>query len=296
MNRTTIPTAVLAALLAGSTAFGQARLDYTWISASEVLNPDGTVKPEFRPGDLPETGPTTAGDHMRTLGRAVARWQQKFWKKFGRASALGLEDGALLNSRTYCIGDMQDAFGFPAPWTQPPDEFDDWAARAEAIIEARVSRLAPGFDIYGDPQMLLTLSVDRHLFVPERPYSNELHIVVPVGEFVSGDAVFCRAETWGGYRPRVGDRLIVGAFVPAGGPSHSVLQHVESHQIFRVDEDSGKLRRLGREPQDRGFPTSLHDFASQVHQLWLDGALDEPSAYEVEQRKDRARQLDRVPE
>lgn len=154
------------------------------------------------------------------------------------------------------------------------------------MFEARVSAVTGGFDPHPTSlELQVTLSVRRHLFEPEHQFADELHVLMEHGEFVAGDAVFC-GRPWGtgGYRPRVGDIWIVGAFVPTSEYwSHSVLFGISPDQVFVVPSDTGELRRGGGAswPSTDTFPTSLEDFVNRVNAMSLAGGLDLPSPWEV---------------
>lgn len=280
-------TAVLTIATAAS-ALGQTRLGTTWIPASDVLNPDGTLTVEFAATrELPRTGDLTREDDLLALGLRVAERQRRFWEKFGRASDLGLEDGATVVDRKYCLKhDASNLLLRRHLGPRPSWEFGEWASRAEAILEARVSAVSGGFGLFPltAPVLQVTLSVRRHLFEPEHPFADELHVLMEHGEFVAGDAVFCRLP-WGsgGYRPRVGDIWIVGAFVPPSEYwSHSVLHRIGSAQVFVV-LDTGELRRGagGSWPSTDTFPTSLDGFVDRVNAMSLAGELDFSSPWAV---------------
>lgn len=237
-----------------------------WVLALDVFNPDGTVVVEVE----------NLSPEQRRIVAGAVRWQQAFWQKMGRASSLGLKDG-LLDTRDYCaLGFQLSEYEPQPPWVSPPRFFDEWAAKSEAIIESRVTGVAPAFDASGDPAMRVTVSVNRLLFARSE-FSDELHFFIPAGEFVAGDAVYCALPNWGGYEPRVGDSLILGAFFPAKGPSHSVLGQVRPAEILEVDLESGSVERMGMysvSTEAVGFPTSLYDFVEQVRQMHLDGVMD----------------------
>lgn len=257
----------------------EARIDDFWFPASEVLNPDGTLTPEFansRPVPT-HTGIVTTQDIVHALGLGVKRWQKKAWMHAGRASELGLEDGTvLIEDRSHCIGDMRNVS--PHHWAGPPKQFAEWVAKSRAIVEVQVAGIFPGFSLRAEPVMILRLNVLRHFFEPSRPFPHELRWPLPVGEFVAGDAVFCRKATWGAYRPKVGDRMVIGTFSYPG--SQDLLDVIEPSQIFLVEQE-GNLRRLGGTSVDEGgFPASLESFAYRVHDLELAGALSDVSLYD----------------
>lgn len=290
--RKTVPAAVLVATLIGPTA-GQepqteARIGTRWFPASEILNPDGTFTAEFAsPRELPRTGVITAHDDVLALGKRVAKWQRKSWSRFGRASDLGLKDGATFVGRLYCAGDMRTMSG-PHQRYGHPEHFADWVAGAEALVEVEVLRISPGFNQYGEPEMLVTVDLIRHLFEPRRPLPTNMRLRLPVGEFVAGDAVFCRREAWGGYRPRVGDRLVVGTFRPSGG-EFRFLSVDRPSQVLVVDR-GGLLRKTTGDVVNEGFPATLVDLASAVQKMSLEGSIDEESLWEARKRaRQRAR-------
>ena len=130
------------------------------------------------------------------------------------------------------------------------------------------------------------------MFPPERFFSNELHLVIPVGEFVAGETVFCSEETWGGYRPSVGDRLVVGTLFPARGESDSIVRVHDPSQVAIVVGETEKLVRLegGGDGGLDGFPVSLLDLRERINAKWLSGELDGPSRYDrmVQDRLERA--------
>ena len=264
--------------------------DLLWVSADEVLNRDGSIKTPYTPrtGPLPP-GYVMVGGDPAWLGKMVARWQQEFWTKFGRASDLELADGQRVGGREFCTRTMANTRTYRSRWTVAPESFDDWVTDSEAIFEAVVSRISYGFSRMGDPRALVTLSVNQHLFPPERSFSNELHLVIPVGEFVAGETVFCSEETWGGYRPSVGDRLVVGTLFPASG---SIVEVYHANQVALVVGETEKLVRLkGRDGSDAGrFPDSLPDLAKQIGAKWRSGELNGPSRYDrmVQDRLERA--------
>lgn len=277
-------TVVVFLLVAPAAAEEPERIGTLWIPAAEVLNPDGTLTPEFAsPRELPR-GDATGQDYVLALGGRVAEWQRQFWDQFGRASAHGLQDGAvMLDDRSYCIGDMKSVWALTQRLFEIPERFGEWADGAEAILVLEVSRIAPGFNRYGEPEILVTVKLLRHLFDPARPFPTEMRFTLPIGEFVAGDTVFCRRATWAGYRPNVGDRLLIGAFVPSRAEYRLIgLDKIQpdSH-VFVVAQD-GTVRHLdGTSVAERGFPTSLDEFVSRVSQLERTGALDGISLYEA---------------
>ncbi|MCY4109712.1 MAG: hypothetical protein OXG11_11865 [Chloroflexi bacterium] len=281
MAAAALAATLLAGPVGGQEPQQESRIGTTWFPAFEVLNPDGTLTPEFAtPRELPQ-GDVTAQDYVLVLGKRVAKWQQESWEHAGRASDLGLKDGTvMLDDRSPCSGNMESVRVYRDPTFAPPREFTDWAARAEAILEVEVSRISPGFNRWGEPEMLVTVNLTRHLFEPTRLFPGEMRLLLPVGEFVAGDAVFCRRETWGRYRPRTGDRLLVGAFLPSRDTTR-LLTLDRPTQVFVVGQE-GELRRLGgKSADDAGFPVSLLDFVAAVRQLDLEGALEEASLYET---------------
>lgn len=274
----------------------QIKGETVWVSADEVLDRDGSIKASYTPysGNLPPGFVLVAGDPAY-LGETVAIWQQEFWSKFGRASDLGLADGQPIGGREFCTRTLERMRTYRSRWTEAPESFEDWMTDSEAIFEAEVSQISYGFGMFGDPRTLVTLSVRQHLFPPERAFSNELHLVIPVGEFVAGETVFCSEKTWGGYRPNVGDRLVVGALFPPKGDARSILEVVHANQVALVVGETESLVRLEGRPgrssgEPDGFPSSLFDLTEQINAKWLSGELDGPSRYDrmIQDRIERA--------
>ncbi len=268
-----------------------------WTPATDVFRSSGEMRPEYAVPPNLEFGLIQFEGEPQWIGPVIRRWRQDFLDRYGSASELGLRDGSLPDSREYCVETMVSTEHLKSRKATPPAEFDEWVSRSEAIVEGHVVEITPGFDGWGDPAMLIALDVVKHLYAPEKPFATRLHLSMPVGEFVAGDAVFCSRETWGGYRPRVGDKLIVGAFFRAPDAGSSVLLNIDRDQVFLVDDDGG-LVRLHRRYESRssverqfvrladglraevpadGFPRTLPGFSERVHELWRIGATAMPS-------------------
>lgn len=175
----------------------------------------------------------------------------------------------------------------------PPSRFNEWVGVSEAIIEGHVTGVYPGFGGMGNPSSLITVSVAGNLYPAEKPIPSVLQIVIPVAEFVIGDVIFCGYKSWGGYYPRKGDVLLIGAFAPPEGDAGSFLDLVVPSQVF-VLGDYGSLERLRRTnmhgdpvPFDEsersevsGFPDTLMEFYDSVNELWANGVTSSPSLHD----------------
>ena len=116
---------------------------------------------------------------MLAPGDPVANWQRRSWEHAGRASDLGLRDGTvMLDDRSHCLGNMESVCAMGVPPFRIPERFTDWAAGAEAILDVEVSRITPGFNQWGEPEMLVTVDLLRHLFEPSRPFPTEMRFVL----------------------------------------------------------------------------------------------------------------------
>jgi len=279
MKKALALTLAIAATAAGSAA-AQSRMAWEWIPASEILNPDGTLTAEFintRPEPL---GDVTSADLWAALGGKVARLQRKSWEDVGRARDRGLEEGAVLVGRSHCPEHYTRHQPLYQWHWEHPERFDEWVVGASAVMEVQVSKLSPGFNRDADPLLLATVTVLRHLREPVLPFPSEMHIVMGYGEFVAGDAVFCRARTWGGHRLQVGDRLVVGAFGPPSPESKLQIYDQRLDNVFLVRQDESLLRLGPRRVVDGFFPPHLVDFVSDVRRMELDGMLEQPSVFE----------------
>ncbi|MCY3933860.1 MAG: energy transducer TonB [Acidobacteria bacterium] len=271
MKRTPLLASLIASTLTASVAFGQAwnPANEIFVPATDIFNPDGTLTPQAA---------VPASETLKRQVEVATMWQQKSWERAGRASDLGFAEGWLRGpvreARRHCVPwQMQAEYVRPAPWSRPPHRFDEWVAKSEAILEGRVIERTPGFDGGGDPTMQIKLHVERHLFA-RSTFPNEVRFLVPVGEFVAGDAIFCRLPTWGYNRPQLGQRMVIGVFFPVQESSDSMLGQLFPTSIIVVDQ-SRRSMFVSEMRRARGFPTSLDEFVDRVHEKWVEGEVHE---------------------
>ncbi len=293
------------------------RYGHVWFTpATRVLREDGSLKGRYAGGV--KEGASRDPDEPAGVGSGVRYWQSRFRETYDSARSLGLQDGDRPDSRAHCVLDEMTTSSGPLLIGDPPDEFEDWAAQTAALVETRVVALTPGFDRGSDPKLLVSLAVERHFYPPKEPFAQRLHIIMPVGEFVAGDTVFCARQTWGGYRPRLDDRLVVAAFDRPVDADDSLLPVRNPNRVFFVGDD-GALIRLNRGyEKDRrltrsfvrlrtpngdvvkwltgGFPTTLDDLVDQMRRLWDSGALNGPTFSDLLREERRKAHQDRKSE
>ncbi|MCE2557933.1 MAG: hypothetical protein J4F98_04760 [Acidobacteria bacterium] len=286
----------LVLMMLGVSAHGQA-VTYSgemraWIPASDVFKKNGELRAEYQVPINYDSGKPVVYGSPEFVGTPIRRWMEAFVAKYGSAKELGFADGDEVTTRRYCPGKDALVHDYVNPVWIPPSRFDEWVGASEGIIEGYVTRVDPGFGGTGNPSSLISVSVASSLYPPEKPFPSTVEIVVPVAEFVAGDAIFCGFESWGGYYPKEGDRLLIGAFAPPEGDASSFLNLVVPSQVFVVGEDES-LERLHsslygvrqRHSGDRtlegsGFPDNLAEFYGSVDELWASGATLAPSLYD----------------
>lgn len=299
-KRTRIICLALLALLGegvlGQAARGQSRVTYSgdmsaWTPVDDVFAKNGTLRVEYKvPPTNYHSGEPVVDGSPEFVGKRIRRWMDKFAAKYGSAKELGFEDGENVDTRRFCLGDSVLPRNLLDVTWMPPSGFEEWVEVSEAIVDVRVTGVYPGFTGKGVPSSLLTLSVVGNLYPPEKPMPSTLQIVIPVAEFVAGDVVFCGYESWGGYYPKTGDRLLVGAFAPPGGDAGALLNLAVPGQVFVVNED-GRLERLYSSKHGdhscetdrlaaREFPDTLMEFYSSVDELWAQGVTLSPSLHD----------------
>jgi len=248
-----------------------------WLPASHVFVEDGSLR-------LGVVAQPPGGERVVVYGnkpdlaRTAAMWRSRSLEHVGSAKALGLRDGEILESRRHCMGTMRSAEELLM--SLPLEMFGDWTSQAEALLEGVVQSIDPGFNAYGDPASRIALKVVRHLFPARTPLPEEVHLVLPVAEFVAADAVFCGLEAWHGYRPVVGDRLVISTYHLPMATKQTMLNVFLPGQMFIVSEDDFLTTPDGSRPS-ASFPVSFGDLADRVRVMWASGALDGPPYHEI---------------
>jgi hypothetical protein len=125
-------------------------------------------------------------------------------------------------------------------------------ANARAIVSGTIKRVIPGF-FNGFPASLVELDhIDRIKLGTSYSAAHEvLYLRLPYARFAIGDIEYCRSSGPGSYVPRIGDELLVFAYVPP--------PDVDGTLLYLSDDDIIAQSSLKR---DLRIPKSLAFFGS----------------------------------
>jgi hypothetical protein len=123
----------------------------------------------------------------------------------------------------------------PAEIAAPSDTLADLSANAQTIVQGKIVQRTLGF-FEDRPAALLTVRIDRQLHgdgsvTPQK----EILVYYPEAEFRAGDDTYCIRPATHPARPRVGDQILVFAYLaPIDTSGRLIYGQASKHLVFET--------------------------------------------------------------
>ena len=244
-----------------------------WVAASYAFRSDGTLRDKERIGALASSLP----EWLNAPFMRRANPESEAVDSAELACELSPEEAA----------DIRSVYVLAERTVFPPGDFRGWVAASDAVVLGTVTGLVPGFDQEGLANTLVLLEDTEHLY-PSRKYPYLVkYAILPYARFVAGGRVFCQpSDIPQEYYPKLGDRLLIAADLPADRDGEA-LTVMGMSRVVEVEDDGG-LKTYGRSDFypvafAPDFPKTLDDARARAWHVWRDGFVDLADTLEHEE-------------